>query len=189
MCWMEKEKYYLLNVTSFWIYKIRLLVWRISDKSFFFELLGYLRWNMCYKEKVHTTKNRNRSGKIACNKVLSSPMYSILNQHRQNKILWAGCNRKIEWNCCEIITSYIEFMWLCIITSRYASFILSYIFLFPDQLCPHYHKTLYEYRYRYLSTTYSYIWEFQDVIIEVLPFQWYACDCIKSIQKAHNNYF
>jgi len=141
MCWMEKEKYYLLNVTSFWIYKIRLLVWRISDKSFFFELLGYLRWNMCYKEKVYTTKNRNRSGKIACNKVLSSPMYFILNRHRQKKILWIGCNRKIEWNCCEIITSYIEFMWLCIISSWYASLIVYHTFFqFPVQLFTNYLK-------------------------------------------------
>lgn len=102
-CWKNLRQKFLLWASR--ISSMKHVLWRksVHDKKIEIET-----------EKSHAT----------------SPIYFILNQHRQMNILWIGCNRKIEWNCCEIITSYIEFMWSCIISSWYASLIVYQTF-FP----------------------------------------------------------
>merc|ERR1712038_292359 len=47
ICWLKKEKYYLLNITSFLVYENTSSGLKFLPKSFFFKLQGYLRSIMC----------------------------------------------------------------------------------------------------------------------------------------------
>jgi len=101
ICWMRKEKYYLLNITSFLILKIHALVWSFSQQSFFFIFKDIFE-TKCVKICVWQENG------IEKYQAASITSLSIIIEN-------VKCSNLV--NRCEISSTEIEPQWLCIMSS------------------------------------------------------------------------